>query len=412
MTAAARRPPPLTPEWIPFEIAFEHTHLWRWVILSLLLHVFAILLFGAPSGGSREGRAMWGSLQVMLQKRVEPPPPSPPKASEVKPEAPPGPTARETVAPPAPIDSFPPLLDRLPALEPLPQIAPPLVVPPPTEVQVVPVPPPPPKPAVQAEPPPPEPPAPAPPIPTPLLQPIQPAIEAPRLPAIERAPEIRIPAESPPIPAPLLQPMPQVQERSLLPPIERAPTIQAPAPPAPPPPAEIPRPEVTRPVPQPEAVRPARPEPARPEAVRPEAVRPEAARPERAKPEAVKPEAARPEAIRPETLPGREPAAQPAPAESPFRRRDEPPSSTYDPTKPSIDPEALRKRAGELTREGMGQRALLPFPLPPVEKPKSKLEAAIENARKPDCRDAYKGLGLAAVVPLIANEFGEGTCRW
>jgi hypothetical protein len=50
--------------------------------------------------------------------------------------------------------------------------------------------------------------------------------------------------------------------------------------------------------------------------------------------------------------------------------------------------------------------------MPPVPERKSKLQAAIENARKPDCRTAYQGLGLAAIVPLIANEFGEGSCRW
>jgi hypothetical protein len=50
--------------------------------------------------------------------------------------------------------------------------------------------------------------------------------------------------------------------------------------------------------------------------------------------------------------------------------------------------------------------------MPPVPPKKSKMEQAIEKARKPDCRDAYKDLGLAAVVPLVANEFGEGTCRW
>jgi len=50
--------------------------------------------------------------------------------------------------------------------------------------------------------------------------------------------------------------------------------------------------------------------------------------------------------------------------------------------------------------------------MPPIPPKKSKLESAIENARKPDCRTAYAGLGLLAAVPLIANEFGEGTCRW
>ena len=84
----------------------------------------------------------------------------------------------------------------------------------------------------------------------------------------------------------------------------------------------------------------------------------------------------------------------------------------YDPTKPSLDLDAIRNRAGQMAREGSGKRALLPFPMPPVAKPKSKLETAIEKARKPDCKDAYKDLGLAAIVPLIANEFGEGNCRW
>ncbi len=50
--------------------------------------------------------------------------------------------------------------------------------------------------------------------------------------------------------------------------------------------------------------------------------------------------------------------------------------------------------------------------MPAVPEKKSKVETAIENARKPDCRTAYQGLGLLAVVPLVANEFGEGNCRW
>ena len=87
-------------------------------------------------------------------------------------------------------------------------------------------------------------------------------------------------------------------------------------------------------------------------------------------------------------------------------------SSDYDPTAPTLDAEALRRRARQLAREGTGQRALLPFPMPPVPEKKSQMETAIENARKPDCRTAYQGLGLAAIVPLIANEFGEGNCRW
>ena len=77
-----------------------------------------------------------------------------------------------------------------------------------------------------------------------------------------------------------------------------------------------------------------------------------------------------------------------------------------------LDADAIRNRAGQIAREGSGQRALLPFPMPAVPEKKSKVETAIENARKPDCRTAYQGLGLLAVVPLVANEIGEGTCRW
>jgi hypothetical protein len=98
----------------------------------------------------------------------------------------------------------------------------------------------------------------------------------------------------------------------------------------------------------------------------------------------------------------------PAPAPPPPRASER----DYDPTKPGIDPEEMRRRAAQLTREGTGQRALLPFPMPAPPERKTKTEEALDKARKPDCRTAYKELGLLAAVPLIANEFGEGTCRW
>ena len=79
---------------------------------------------------------------------------------------------------------------------------------------------------------------------------------------------------------------------------------------------------------------------------------------------------------------------------------------------PRIDLDAARARAREVAREGSGNRALLPFPMPPAPERKTREQLAIEKAWKPDCKDAYKGLGLLAVVPLIANEIGEGSCRW
>lgn len=79
---------------------------------------------------------------------------------------------------------------------------------------------------------------------------------------------------------------------------------------------------------------------------------------------------------------------------------------------PGIDFDAARRRAREIAREGSGQRAILPFPMPAAPERKTKEEIALEKARKPDCKTAYKDLGLLAVVPLLANEFGEGNCRW
>jgi hypothetical protein len=65
-----------------------------------------------------------------------------------------------------------------------------------------------------------------------------------------------------------------------------------------------------------------------------------------------------------------------------------------------------------MAREGSGNRAPLPFPMPAPPEQKSKEALALEKALKPLCKDAYKGMGLLAVVPLVANEFGEGNCRW
>jgi hypothetical protein len=105
----------------------------------------------------------------------------------------------------------------------------------------------------------------------------------------------------------------------------------------------------------------------------------------------------------------------PGRGESPGNERGTAPSGDYDPTRPAsprLNLDALRNRVREIAREGSGN-SVFAFPLPlPDEPKKSKLSKAIEDARKPDCRTAYQGLGLLAAVPLIANQFGDGSCRW
>lgn len=362
------RPPPhrslrpLPPRWTEREREreFARSPLSQFLLLSMLIHALAIMLFGAPSGGSREGRAMWGSLQVVLNVI---PGASPEARQPVIPDAPPGATVGNPMAPPAP-----PILDIHPdvKVERIPKFK----VPPPSEAHLAPAPR-----IVKAAP---EPPAPA----------IQIAIPAPlRAPSVESRPvELqaapRLERPRPTLAAPLVQPLaPATRAASEQAPLVDTPTISA-APamqPVEAPPAAVRRVEVPPPTSLPAPVESARVEPG----IETPALRPS-------------------------------PFRAPSPSTDAIGRREDEPSSTYDPTAPAptLDADALRKRAGELARQGSGQRAVLAFPMPPIPEKKSKLESAIEKARKPDCRTAYQSLGLAAVVPLIANEFGEGSCRW
>lgn len=346
----------------------------QFILLSMLLHALAILLFGAPSGGSREGRAMWGSLEVVIrgplrEEKVEPPPasPSPPKGVVT-----PGPRVIPEKRPVIPDASKEAAIGN-------PEIPPLLAIPPKTAPEI---------PAAFEVPPPSEP-QPAPPPPQEPPAPISeiPAVQLPALPRLEQVAPLPIEPLPVPRPAPAPAPTPQREiapvELEALPRMEALP--QLPALPVQAAPSAIER--VEAPPSAPPVVAPPRVEPPRVETRR------------------------------------IEPAIEtPAVRESPFRaptpsatigpRGDAPPSD-YDPTAaPSLDAEALRRRAGEIARQGSGQRAVLAFPMPPIPERKTKLEEAIEKARKPDCRTAYQSLGLAAVIPLLANEFGEGSCRW
>lgn len=413
--------------------ADDRPSLAQFVVLSLLLHAFFILLFGSPSGGSADGRAAWGRLDVtirgplldagvgretvarpapplpgteLLEKRerrreaakkaAEPPPVQPdleaPKIAEVPvpapiaPAAPATPATADLMTAPRidPVKADVPMI-AVPAIEWAPRKAEEPAMAPPVEIAK---------------------PRPLPVIPTTTLEATGASAVAPSL-----APPVEI--KAPPRPVPVI-PAPALRESGVpalapafVPPVEIA------APPAP-----APLPTISAPSLQPVQVPAAAPVMAPPVELAP--IRPydppaPAPAPAIAQPPAGSPAA--PDAARPaERVAPREAvrdgggASRDSPIFNNLRR---PPSTAPLPgAEPRIDLEAAKARAREIAREGTGNRALLPFPMPPAPERKTKEQIAIENARKPECKDAYKGLGLLAVVPLIANEFGEGNCRW
>jgi hypothetical protein len=393
------RPPPhrslrpLPPRWADPEEAMARSPLAQFIVLSMLLHAMAIMLFGAPSGGSPEGRAMWGALDVVIrgplrEERIEaaaPPAPtkpatqpgasaiperkSIPEEKPVIPDASKEATVGHPISPPVP-----------PLLTVTPEAAPPAFeVPPPTASQPAPAPE-----------------VPAAPVAAPVPEPAPireiPAVPLPPLPRLERVEPMPVEAAPAPTPAP-------APEKEIAPiELEALPRMEARPPPIPAPPVEaLPSIERVEAPPKPAPV--AEPPPVEPPRIEPRRVDPPRVDSPRVEPRIEAP------AVQPS------PFRAPSPSAGP---RKDVPSTDYDPTAaaPSLDAEALRKRAAELARQGTGQRAALPFPMPPIPARKSKMEEAIENARKPDCRTAYQSLGLAAVVPLIANQFGEGNCRW
>jgi hypothetical protein len=76
---------------------------------------------------------------------------------------------------------------------------------------------------------------------------------------------------------------------------------------------------------------------------------------------------------------------------------------------PRLNLDLPRSRGGELSSQG-SRGFLQMMPRPPETK--SKLEKDIEKAAKPDCRQAYAGMGLAAVVPLAIDAVRDKGCRW
>ena len=86
------------------------------------------------------------------------------------------------------------------------------------------------------------------------------------------------------------------------------------------------------------------------------------------------------------------------------------PAASTASTLPRLNLQGARPRGGELSRwRSPGALPLLPRP-PEVD---DKLGREIQKAAKADCRTAYSGAGLLAVVPLAVDALRKaGGCRW
>lgn len=113
---------------------------------------------------------------------------------------------------------------------------------------------------------------------------------------------------------------------------------------------------------------------------------------------------------------GRDPAGSTAAESDIFSRRGAGPpgAAGSGEAAPRIDLDQVRRRARELASESAGPRTLLPFPtVKPPEDTRSKTQQAFDKAlKRPDCRDVYAAMGLAAVVPLVLDAVTEKGCKW
>ena len=76
---------------------------------------------------------------------------------------------------------------------------------------------------------------------------------------------------------------------------------------------------------------------------------------------------------------------------------------------PRLNLELVRPRGGAISaRGGSGLLQLLPHP----PETASKLADDIAKSARPDCRQAYSGMGLLAAAPLALDALRDKGCRW
>jgi hypothetical protein len=380
--------------------AIDSPELFQFVVLSMLLHVLAIVVFGvAPGAGPRRGDNWWGALDVTLRRlapearmplRAEPGPeqeerrpPAPRRAQVGKPEG--APEATPPAQPPPQPAQEPPQID----IE-TPREAERLVIP--TTVPVEPIAP---RPAEREI---------APPIMLPPREvPVAPAapIESLAPPATERAiapPVMMPPRESIELPnAPVERIAPQPAESQIAPPV-LLPPREIPA---------VPQAPIERIAPRgaERELAPAAPALRAPPAAVPAA--PRSPTPAATSPTGVPSAPSSPQEELPRLRFG------PTPEEEIFKGRPEvvtPPAEPGD--TPHIDRQAARDRAREIASGRSGTRGVINLPVPVPPETKSKEAKAIEKAGRTDCRTAYAGMLLLAVPFLLADTVTDTGCKW
>jgi len=78
---------------------------------------------------------------------------------------------------------------------------------------------------------------------------------------------------------------------------------------------------------------------------------------------------------------------------------------------PHLDMKAARATARLIDKHRKDGLVAHPTPDPPLQRDE-RLERAIERARRPDCKSAYSGLGLLAVIPLAKDAVTGTGCKW
>lgn len=73
---------------------------------------------------------------------------------------------------------------------------------------------------------------------------------------------------------------------------------------------------------------------------------------------------------------------------------------------------SLKPEASKHTDFRVQKNQALPNIKPQAETSRTALAKSLDKANKPDCKNAYSGLGPLAIVPLLANAVTDSGCQW